>query len=82
MILDDIKNLRELNTYQMTYINELDDDRKMKIIQTFHDTFNVYSSCLRSRSPSPSPISSNKSYENYQPQLSSDVILELSKKSA
>lgn len=75
MILDDIKNLRELNTYQMTYINQLDDERKMKIIETFHDIFNSYASCIKSRSPS--PISSDKSYDNEY--INPNVLLELSK---
>lgn len=37
MILDDIRNLRKLNEYQINYISTLDNTKKLQIIKEFND---------------------------------------------
>jgi hypothetical protein len=46
MILDDIRNLRKLNKYQLEFIKNLDDDSKQKIFTEFNNLFDVINSLL------------------------------------
>ena len=41
MILDDIRNFRKLNDYQIVFIKNLDDDSKQKLFTEFNKLFDV-----------------------------------------
>lgn len=46
IILDDIRNLRKLNEYQLEFIKNLDNENKHKIILEFNKLFDVINSIL------------------------------------
>jgi len=46
IILDDIRNLRKLNEYQLEYIRQLDDDSKQKLFMEFNKLFDVIDTLL------------------------------------
>lgn len=47
MIIDDIRNCRKLNDYQLNFIKDLDDDKKLKLFIEFNNLFDVIESLLK-----------------------------------
>jgi len=46
MIIDDIRNCRKLNEYQLNFIKKLDDERKHKLFLEFNNLFDVIETLL------------------------------------
>ena len=47
MIIDDIRNFRKLNEYQLNFIKNLDDERKQKLFVELNNLFDVIESLLK-----------------------------------
>ncbi len=47
IIVDDIRNCRKLNDYQLNFIKNLDDERKYELFLEFNKLFDVIESILK-----------------------------------